>query len=141
MMKYEIPDDIKLEDIPIFVKTVLRSYADNEVTLHEILNHADDLEELVEDEFGILKIDEDDHISIMKGVLWFMHDLDLGRGLIMLPSDVPYFLEFLDTPEGQALEGWRKIREYIAGLKVENRIEEEETLGFHRQRSVGNNSL
>jgi hypothetical protein len=141
-MAYEIPGDLTFENLGEFVKKILISYSANEIGLGDVVDYGSDIEDLLWEKFGdpenplFPNFEETNHLSIATEVTWCMHHLDLEKGLVMLPRDVPHFLEFLDTPRGQELEGWKKIREYIAGLKIEDRIEEEERNGFRRSKSL-----
>jgi hypothetical protein len=137
-MKYEIPKDLSFENLGEFVKKILISYRDNELDLLEVSDCGKEIEDLLWEKFGnpenpfFPNLKDENHLSIPVEIIWCMHDLDFKSGLKMLPIDVPYFLEFLNTPKGQEVEGWKKIKNYINNLKREDRIEDEKKQGMHR---------
>jgi hypothetical protein len=145
-MKYEIPNDLSFENLRDFIRPILKSYHQMEIDWWDLSEWSNVIGDYLWEKYGdpenpiFPAFPEDSHLSIPIEIVWRMYTFKKDN-LVMLPSDVPHFLEFLDTPSGQEKEGWRKIREYIAGLKVEDRIKEEEKQGMDRQRSAGNNSV
>jgi hypothetical protein len=143
---YDIPKDLTFENLGEFIRPILQSYQLGEIDRGHLTEWSNLIGDYLWEKYGdpekpiFPEFAEDSTLSIPIEIVWRMYTFK-REGLCMLPSDVPHFLEFLDTPRGQEKEGWRKIREYIAGLKVEDRIKEEEKQRMHRQRSVSNNSV
>jgi hypothetical protein len=135
---YNIARDLTFANLGEFIRPILQAYQLGEIDRGHLTEWSNVIQDYLWGKYGNPETMEpygdfpdDDYRSIGIEVCCWMYDLEKD-GLIMLPSDVPHFLEFLNTPRGQELEGWKKIRKYIARLKVEERIPEEEKQGFFR---------
>ena len=126
-----------MENSTEFIKKILRDYGEQLIRLNDVVNYGESLQDFLWHKYGdkenfiFPKFEEDHPFSIPIEVVYYMEGFEVN--FTMLPQDVPHFIEFLDTPKGKEKEGWAKIRKYLASLKLEDRIAEEERQGMHRQ--------
>ena len=98
------------------LRDLLRRWAAGQLSEQEIHAEAESLWEAEE----WPEVDEADDRSIPIEVL---SQLDIMNHQLLMPDDIPALADFLNTPLGDALEGWRRWRRYWGGIDFDARRE------------------
>jgi hypothetical protein len=132
-MDYTCPNKLTLNNLREYLSDLLLKYQEGLYEMNDMINYAESVEEYLWEKYSDLENSSfpgDENLSIPLEVIHYMYGFTKNFG--MIPQDVPHFIEFLDTPIGKEKEGWEKFIKYISGLKLEERIPEEEKQGFFR---------
>jgi len=99
------------------LRDLLRRWASGQLSEQEVHEEAESLWESEE----WAEVDESDDRSIPIEVL---SQLDVMNHQLLTTEDIPALGEFLNTPPGEAVEGWRRWRRYWAGVDMPARRRE-----------------
>jgi hypothetical protein len=88
--------------------TVLTQWLDGRLTAHQVHEWAE--ERAGNDTFDVDDWEGIESNSVANEVLRALDMLDMN---LMLPDDIPFYLEFLGTLEGQFYEGYRKWQDAL----------------------------
>ncbi len=96
--------------------TILKHWLDGRLTAHQIHGWAE--ERAGNSAFDIDDWEEVGSNSVANEILRALDMLDMN---FMLPDDIPFYLEFLDTPEGQFDDGYRKWQDALNSIDYDLR--------------------
>jgi hypothetical protein len=96
------------------IKRVLERWRSGEITGRAVQDEAEELWESAE----WPEYDDADDESIASEVVMQLDALDIGWISV---DDIPAFLDFLSTPPGNSLDGWRRWQQYWNGIDFERR--------------------
>lgn len=126
--KYKVPKAVTFDTLNIYLVEILNAYRVQVLSLNDIKNIGDSITSFIYNKYinpenpEYPSFPEEDKRSMALKVLEYMESMDFW----MLPKDVPYFVEFLETPIGKEKEGWEIFQKYISSLRLRDRIKEEE---------------
>ncbi|QOL19456.1 hypothetical protein [Candidatus Bodocaedibacter vickermanii] len=125
--QYRVPEDTTLDTFGEYLKKIIKAYAKGYISLGDILNHGDAINCFIYNKYidsekaEYPTFPKSDPRSIPLNVLEYFE----STAFFMIPRDVNYFLEFLDTPLGCEKEGWAKFHAYIKSQTLRKRIDDE----------------
>ena len=132
--QYRVPEDITFDTLGYYIKKILIDYSNGDISLNDVINHGEALEIFIWNKYGdkesfiLPSFPYEDKRSIALEVVDYMDSMDFW----ILPLDVPYFIEFLETPVGKEKERWENFQKYIRSLTLRDRIKEEIKQKFTR---------
>jgi|GEM_PF-2291717 len=137
--KYKVPENITFKTLGIYLKKILNDYAKGALSLSDVLNHGESLNSFIYNKFidpenpEYPEFPQTDLRSIPLNVLEYLE----STAFFIIPRDVPYFIEFLDTKAGHEKEGWEKFQSYIKSQTLRKRINEEMKQGVGYRKNHG----
>jgi hypothetical protein len=99
------------------IRSLLQRWRSNEIDERGVHKEA----ERLLDEHGWIEYPENDDRSV---VLEVLSQLGILNRQLVTREDIPAMLGFLDTPPGEASQGWQTWRRYWNSLDYEKRREE-----------------
>ncbi len=105
-------DEINREPL----RELLKRWASGELDARQIHEHAEQLWDSLEQH----QFPREDRRSIAAEVL---SQLDILNHQLITPEDIPAMMQFLDTPRGSELDGWKRWQRHWAELDMDERIE------------------
>jgi hypothetical protein len=139
--EYLVPEDTTFEMLGVYIKGILKRFEAGEISMNDVINHGDSIETFIHKKYGTLEnggypwFPKEHRFSIPFTVIDYMHNSGGNYVFLMLPRDVPHFINFLGTPIGKEKEGYETFENYIRSLTLRDRIPEEEKMGFFHANS------
>jgi len=98
------------------LRDLLTKWQRGQITAEELNSLAGEL--YPNDEVGYEDWEADGESSVTNEVLAALDMMDMN---LMVPEDVPAYLEFLNTPLGSFKEGYSKLRQCLQHINIEDR--------------------